>query len=146
MSTLNKAPSEAMMEVGVNACTDITGFGLLGHLQSMMEASKVAARVYLSSVPLLEGTRELAQQGIAPGGTQRNLESVSRVARWDASLSQEDRTILCDAQTSGGLLISVPRDKTQSLLDTLVGKGIRDAAIVGEVVEREAESVLDVLP
>ena len=146
MSTLNKAPAEAMMEVGVNACTDVTGFGLLGHLQSMMEASGVEARVHLSRVPLLEGTRELAQQGIAPGGTQRNLESVNRAARWDSSLSHEDRIILCDAQTSGGLLISVPRDKTQQLLDTLAGKGIRDAAIVGEVVERGGDGVLDVLP
>jgi len=135
MSTLNKASSEAMMEVGVNACTDITGFGLLGHLQTMAEASGVTARVYFSKVPLIEGTWKLAKDGIAPGGTYRNLHSVEQVTAWDPSISDESKVILCDAQTSGGLLISVPSSKVPDLLETLLEKGVSDAAVVGEVVE-----------
>ena len=103
MLTLNKAASEAMMEVGIDACTDISGFGLLGHLQSMVEASGAGARIHLSQVPLIEGTRELVEAGVAPGGTHRNLESIDRVTSWDASITQEDKLLLSDAQTSGGL-------------------------------------------
>ena len=136
MSSLNKASSEAMMEVGVNSCTDITGFGLLGHLQTMVEASGVTARVHFSQVPLIEGTWKLAQEGVAPGGTLRNLHSVDQVTSWDTSISHEAKVVLCDAQTSGGLLMSVPSDRAPELLKALSERGVSDATIVGEVVER----------
>ena len=145
MATLNNAASEAMMEVGINACTDITGFGLLGHLQSMVEASGVSARVHLSKLPLIEGTRGLAQAGVAPGGTHRNLESVEKVTSWDDSITQEDKLILSDAQTSGGLLIAVPEEKLTQLMESLSSRGVEEAAVVGEVVERD-DAELHVLP
>ena len=145
MLTLNKAASEAMMEVGIDACTDITGFGLLGHLQSMVEASGAGARIHLSQVPLIEGTRELVEAGVAPGGTHRNLESIDRVTSWDASITQEDKLLLSDAQTSGGLLIAVASDKVPQLLEALSARGVVEACVVGEITERD-EAELHVLP
>ena len=145
MLTLNKAASEAMMEVGIDACTDITGFGLLGHLQSMVEASGAGARIHLSQVPLIEGTRELVEAGVAPGGTHRNLESIDRVTSWDASITQEDKLLLSDAQTSGGLLIAVAPDKVSQLLEALSARGVVEACVVGEITERD-EAELHVLP
>ena len=145
MATLNNAASDAMMEVGINACTDITGFGLLGHLQSMVEASGVSARVHLSKLPLIEGTRDLAQAGVAPGGTHRNLESIDKVTSWDDSITKEDKLILSDAQTSGGLLIAVPGEKLPQLMESLSSRGVEEAAVVGEVVERD-DAELHVLP
>ena len=145
MSALNQSASEAMMEVGVSACTDVTGFGLLGHLQSMAEASGVTARVRFSDVPLIDGTWDLVQQGVAPGGTHRNLTSVDRVATWDSSISQEAKLVLCDAQTSGGLLLSVPSERTPQLMEALSQRGIGEATVIGEVVERKA-SAIEVLP
>jgi selenide,water dikinase len=145
MSLLNKASSEAMLDVGVNSCTDISGFGLLGHLQTMMEASGVTARVHFSRVPLIEGVWKLAQEGVAPGGTLRNLNSVEQVASWDTSISYEAKVILCDAQTSGGLLLSVSPDKVTDLLGALSWRGVGEAVVVGEVVD-SGEWKLEILP
>ena len=134
METLNRASSEAMMRVGVNACSDITGFGLLGHLRGMVEGSKVGARVSFSEVPLLEGVQELIDEGIAPGGTRRNLESVDGLVKWHSTIDESTRLLLCDAQTSGGLLISVPVDKRDQLLKELEAAGVETRAVVGEIV------------
>ena len=144
MSTLNKASAESMMEVGVNSCTDVTGFGLLGHLQAMVEASGVTARVHFSQVFLIEGTWKLALEGVAPDGTHRNLHSVDQVTSWDPSISHEARVVLCDAQTSGGLLMSVPSAKVPELLEALSQKGVIGATVVGEVGER-GEWAIEVL-
>ena len=136
MSILNRAASEAMIKVGVNACSDVTGFGLLGHLKTMVESSDVSARVAFGRVPLLDGVRELADQGIAPGGTQRNLDSVNRTAKWHPAIGETTRVLLCDAQTSGGLLISVAADRRDQLLDELEAAGVETRAIIGEVVDK----------
>ena len=135
METLNKGASSAMGHVGVNAATDVTGFGLLGHLNAMMQGSGTTARVYWSKAPLLPGLWELAEQGIAPGGTQRNLASLEHSVRWHESLSHNVRVVLCDAQTSGGLLISVAQDKLDVLLEQLAEHGVAGAAVIGEVME-----------
>jgi selenide,water dikinase len=132
MSTLNRAASEAMMEVGVHACTDVTGFGLLGHLREMVEGSNVSASLCLSRIPVIPGTRELIARGITPQGTHRNLESVKSLLRWDSGISEVDRLLLCDPQTSGGLLIAVPQERLQTLLGDLKQVGIEGAAI-GEI-------------
>ena len=137
MATLNRAASEAMIAVGVNACTDVTGFGLIGHLRTMVEASGVAARVSLGSVPLLEGAKALLDQGVAPGGTHRNLSSVDGVVSWGRT-HESDRLLLCDAQTSGGLLISVLPEREAALLDELAARGVETVAAVGQIVERDA--------
>ena len=144
MSALNRDPSEAMTEVGVNACTDVTGFGLLGHLKTMVEASGVTARVRFSLTPLIEGTWDLVQQGIAPGGTHRNLHSVNPVVAWGSQISNEAKLVLCDAQTSGGLLMSVPAGKVDDLMAAMSRRGVSGVVVIGEVVERR-ESEIEVL-
>ena len=138
MMTLNRSASDAMMKVGVNACADITGFGLLGHLRVIVEASDVSASLRLSDVPVLDGAWELLREGIAPGGTHRNLDSLSQIVRWHSSIDDAARLLLCDAQTSGGLLISVSADKRDWLLKELESAGVETLAVVGEVLEKGA--------
>ena len=133
MATLNRSASEAMMEVGVNACTDVTGFGLMGHLTAMMRASGVSAVIKRSQVPALPGAAELLAQGVAPGGTHRNQAGVEQYLDWDDALTDEDRLLLCDAQTSGGLLISVPQHRLSQLLSALESHGVATRAVVGSV-------------
>ena len=133
MATLNRAASEAMMQVGVNSCTDITGFGLMGHLTGMLRASGVGARISMSEVPVLPGVDELLAQGVAPGGTHRNQASVEDYVDWDDALSGDDRLLLCDAQTSGGLLISVAEERLPALLDALEERGVSTRAVLGTI-------------
>ncbi len=134
MSTLNRAASEAMVKVGVNACSDVTGFGLLGHLRNIVEASGVGARLTLSDVPVLAGALELLDDGIAPGGTHRNLESIDPIVAWDASIDEKSRLLLSDAQTSGGLLISVEPANLDSLLAELKTSGVETRSVIGSIV------------
>ena len=133
MATLNRDASEAMMKVGVNACTDVTGFGLLGHLASMVRGSGVGATVRLGDVPVLPGARELLAAGTAPGGTYRNMNSIADSIDWDDSLTEEDRLLLCDAQTSGGLLISVPSEDLDRLVGALREAAVPTVAVIGEI-------------
>ena len=135
MARLNDAASQAMTTVGVNACVDVTGFGLLGHLRPMAVESGVSARLRLSAVPLLDGARDLVEQGIAPGGTGRNLDSLDGVVEWDTAITPSDRLLLADPQTSGGLLMSVPPEQVDSLLELLDRSGVKTAVEIGEVLE-----------
>ena len=134
MAELNKGASEAMVGVGVNACTDITGFGLLGHLREMVEGSGVGARISLRQVPLIPGARELAEAGIAPGGTQRNLASLKDRVVWERDIPEAMKVLMADAQTSGGLLISVAEERVEKLMGALVEHGVAGARVIGEVV------------
>lgn len=145
MATLNRAASEAMVKVGVHAATDITGFGLMGHLKSMVRGSKVTAEVNLSQVPVLPGAWELLDQGVAPGGTHRNLHSVADAVQWHSDLAEREQLLLCDAQTSGGLLIAVSGDKSDALLRELVEAGVAGAAVIGQVTEK-SEGQINALP
>ena len=133
MAELNKWASEAMMKVGVNSCTDITGFGLIGHLKGMVRGSNAGARIRVADVPTLPGVWDLLEQGTVPGGTFRNMSSVEDTVDWDASLTEQQRLLMCDAQTSGGLLISVPKSKLYQLLSELDASGVRTKAVVGEI-------------
>ena len=135
MATLNRAASEAMMKVGVNACTDVTGFGLLGHLRSMVRGSGVSAKVRFGQVPILPGTWELLEQEVVPGGTYRNLQSVDNSVQWHQDLTEQQRLLLCDAQTSGGLLISVAGERLASLLSELEAAGVATRSVVGEITQ-----------
>ena len=133
MTTLNRGGSEAMQKAGVSAATDVTGFGLIGHLHSMLSASRVGARIHATSVPLLPGAIELAERGFVPGGTTRNLEDAEPHTRWSQDIGAATRTVLCDAQTSGGLLIAVPAARVDALLDLLRRAGTPADALIGEV-------------
>ena len=136
MTTLNGPASEAALEIGVNACTDVTGFGLLGHLHEMTCASGVGAKVRFGDVPLIDGVRELLALDEAPGGTYSNREHLNSedAVLWSPDLSEEDQLALCDAQTAGGLLLSVPADRAEALKSALAAKGAL-AAEVGEIVD-----------
>jgi len=134
MTTLNKKAAELMTEVEVHACTDITGFGLLGHACEMVEGQDVGMVIYSSAVPILPGTEKLAQMGLIPGGTIRNRDFRLAMIDRATQISDEQLLILFDAQTSGGLLISMPEQDAQSLLKRLHQEGVGAAAIVGEVV------------
>jgi len=134
MATLNQAAAEAMLEVGVDAGTDVTGFGLLGHLAEMTGGSGVAARVYAERVPVIARARELAHQDVVPGGTRRNHAGVADVVRWPAGMAEAEQLLLADAQTSGGLLLAVRPERAEALRSALVARGAPVAAEIGEVV------------
>ena len=133
MAELNKGASEAMMKVGVNSCTDVTGFGLMGHLKGMVRGSGTGARIRVADVPALPGVWELLEKGTVPGGTYRNMSGVGDSVDWDAGLTEGQRLLMCDAQTSGGLLISVPKAKLDHLLSELDASGVQTKAVVGEI-------------
>ena len=135
MSELNAAACAAILEVGVNALTDVSGFGLLGHLHGMAVTSGVGARIFYSQVPLMPGAWALAAElGISPSGTDRNRKYYSHAVTWDQGVHPKSDLALYDPQTSGGLLASVSRGKAEALLKALRGRGVEYAAVVGEIV------------
>jgi selenide,water dikinase len=134
MSTLNRGAAEAMLKVGVNACTDITGFGLLGHLHEMAEASGLSAVVRAGDVPILPGVLELIAEGVVPGGSRANEEFLQPFLQWQGG-DPETRVALADAQTSGGLLIAVPKDRAADLAAALGAARTPVAVAIGELVE-----------
>jgi len=134
MSTLNRSAAQAMVAGAAHAATDVTGFGLLGHLHRMLLSSGVAARLHAADVPLLVGARELAEAGHVPGGTRRNLADLSGHVTFSPAVDDAARTLLGDAQTSGGLLICVQPDRLDELLATLEGT-TPARAVIGSVVE-----------
>ena len=137
MLTLNRAASEAMLaRPGVHAATDVTGFGLLGHLVEMLGSSGIGARVSASSVPVLEEAWDLARQDVVPGGTRRNLAAVAPFVDWSERLSSVDQLVLADAQTSGGLLIAVAPDAAEPLLGELAARGVSWSARIGTFTDR----------
>ena len=147
MSELNRKPAEAMMHVGVNACVDVTGFGLLGHLRLIAQGSGVSARVKASNVPVIEGVHELLEMGIAPGGTHRNLESLDGVVDWHEDITDQTQILLADAQTSGGLLIAVAPEKKDALLEALEDVGVQTRAVIGEIFARDPQgAAITVVP
>jgi selenide,water dikinase len=147
MSELNRKPAEAMMHVGVNACVDVTGFGLLGHLRLIAQGSGVSARVKASNVPVIEGVQELLEMGIAPGGTHRNLESLDGVVDWHEDITDQTQILLADAQTSGGLLIAVAPEKKDALLEALGDVGVQTRAVIGEILARDPKgAAITVVP
>jgi selenide,water dikinase len=129
MTTLNRGASDAMREAGVHAATDVTGFGLLGHLCNMLRASGVGARLHASAIPLLPHALELAQAGFVPGGTRRNLADVD--VQWDDAIPETLRIVIADAQTSGGLLIALPEENVAALQRSLVAHSAPTAAVIG---------------
>ncbi len=138
MAALNDRASFAMKEAGATACTDITGFGLLGHAAEMARASKVSLIFYLAEIPLLPQALELAAMGLVPGGAYNNREFLNGEVFFDPEITPEYRAILFDPQTSGGLLIAVGEEKADVLLKSLAEQGIREARLIGRAVPRES--------
>ena len=137
MATLNRDASEAMTSIGVNAGTDVTGFGLLGHLKSMLANQGVGARLQAGSIPVMDEVRNLAQDGLIPGGTQRNYAHIQASVDWPADMEDWERLMYCDAQTSGGLLMAVPPDRVDAMVSELGRLGVTCAAVIGEILAGE---------
>lgn len=133
MSTLNAAAAEVMSRYDVSACTDVTGFGLLGHLKEMTVGSGVTARIDANYVPIIDEAIALASAGIVPGGSENNLEYVAPFVQWDGSVSRVMRILLADAQTSGGLLMAVRPSQAEAMVKELIYKGADASAVIGEI-------------
>ena len=141
MSTLNKFAKDAMMKVGVNSCTDVTGFGLLGHAYEMAAGSNVTIKLKSKFIPIIEEALSLAKMGIIPAGAYKNMDYIKDSVSISEEVPQELVDCMYDPQTSGGLLISVDKAKAQNLLNEL-GNSPTPYALIGEVVEKENYSVI----
>ena len=133
MATLNRTAAEAMATVPAHACTDVTGFGLLGHLRNVARASGLSATVHLDGVPVLDAAWRYVREGIAPGGTHANWRFLSDWVDYDGGIDKPSQLVLCDAQTSGGLLIAVAPAHVDALLAALVTRGTPCAAVIGSL-------------
>ncbi len=134
MAALNKDAAEAMAEVGVNACTDVTGFGLLGHALEMARASNVSMRIYADKVPLIPEAQKYADMGLIPAGSYANQNFCSQDLDVESEIDPVVLALLTDAQTSGGLLISVPAERAPRLVQKLEDRNTPAASIIGEVL------------
>jgi selenide,water dikinase len=138
MATLNKRASEIMLEIGVSTATDVTGFGLIGHLYEVLSASKCSAHVHSNKVPVFPDVLRLIDEKKVPGGTIANCKSYDPYVKWREDITDSERFLLNDAQTSGGLLIFVPGDKKEKLITALQNENIL-AAYIGDVPLGEIE-------
>jgi selenide,water dikinase len=143
MAALNRAAAEAAAQVVVHAVTDVTGFGLLGHLREMTSGSGVGARLWAARIPLLPDALALAEAGCVPGGTKRNLRAVAGSVRWDPSIPEPLRVVIGDAQTSGGLLVATPDGP--GLLRALERAGVGEARQIGEISGEDPAGTIEVL-
>ncbi|MBU1627482.1 selenide, water dikinase SelD [bacterium] len=138
MCTLNNIASTVMTEIGVNACTDITGFGLIGHLLEMLRC-EVGARIYADKIPILPKVLDFAEKGIMPGGTKKNRDYYTKLMITDVDTHIVD--VLNDPQTSGGLLMAVPPDKVDLMLNKLTALGIIHASLIGHLTDHNKGKV-----
>ncbi len=145
MAQLNAAAASAAREVGISACTDITGFGLLGHAYEVASGSAARLEIYLDAVPLFPGAIDLARQGLVPAGTYRNRDNLVGKIVLPSSIPAYQSDLLFDPQTSGGLLLSVPAAKSTALMATLQQRGITASAIGEVVAANVGEPLLEVL-
>ena len=142
MVLLNKTASEAMLEVGVSACTDITGFGLMGHAYELAEASKVTLSFFAERIPIFDGCERYVKMGLMPGVSKLSKKYLKNAIRINPKVREELVDVLFDAQTSGGLLISVPKGKAEILCTKLKERGALTFDVVGEVHQREDVSIV----
>ena len=130
-----------MDDFRIHACTDVTGFGLLGHLKEMTTASGVDAEIFSTDVPFLDQVEDLVMTGVIPGGTENNFSYLTDWIDWEGDITNTLKMILCDAQTSGGLLISVHPDDAGLLLEKLHGAKIPAARIIGQMSKKGAGKI-----
>ena len=142
MAELNREASEAMIEIGVNACTDVTGFGLLGHLLELVRASGVSAQIDYSRISFIPDVLKLAAGGVIPGGSKDNYSYTKAFVHYSDNISEIRRYLLNDAQTSGGLLIAVSKSKADKFMDILKSKNVYDAKIIGKIIEKQNNDCL----
>jgi cysteine desulfurase NifS/selenium donor protein len=136
MKQLNQKAALAFSKFKVNACTDITGFGLAGHLIEMTRGSKVDAEINFNSLPFMRNVKELALAGAIPGGTQKNLSFYQEWIQWKVVLSETEKLMFCDAQTSGGLLVAIPGNFLDQVMKELSDQGVECAVVIGRISEQ----------
>lgn len=141
MRTLNRAACETLTRFDVHALTDVTGFGLLGHLRNITSASGVTAEVSFEKVPVISAARDYVKAGIAPGGTHANWRFLADWVAFAADVSKEEQLLLCDAQTSGGLLAAVPAAQADAVVAALSAAGTLAAAVVGRITGEGAGKI-----
>ena len=141
MISLNRAASECMVEIGAHACTDITGFGLLGHAAQMAQASDVSLKIKATDVPMFPEAIDCIVAGLVPAGTKKNAQFIRPQVEIDPAVGENLSLLLCDAQTSGGLLISVDSKDAENLLKNLHDRGVTKAQIIGEVVSQKEKVI-----
>ncbi len=142
MLRLNNTAAEVMDGFPVHACTDITGFGLIGHASEVAKGSGVSMRLFYSRIPLFDGTKEYAAQGLVPGGGYCNQGFWEGQTSISSNIPEAERILLFDPQTSGGLLIALPESEGEALLKKLQEKGIREASLIGEVIPGEKRLIV----
>ncbi|NUO07539.1 MAG: selenide, water dikinase SelD [Candidatus Brocadia sp.] len=142
MVLLNKTASEVMLEVGASACTDITGFGLMGHAYEMAEASRVTLSFFAERIPVFEGCERYVRMGLIPGVSKLSKKYLKDVIRIDSRVREGLVDVLFDSQTSGGLLISISKEKSETLCAKLKERGVMVTGIIGEVCERMDVSII----
>lgn len=140
MTTLNADAASVMISNGITAATDVTGFGLLGHLRSLMRASKVSATLQADKVPMLLGARKLAEAGHIPDGSKRNLDDLASDVSFETSVDEVTKILLADAQTSGGLLMSVPAERLENVTNGLA-ETASTVAVIGHVAQGPAGKI-----
>ncbi len=141
MAALNKYSAEIMLKYNVNACTDVTGFGLAGHLIEMLQENNYSIEVDSEKIPLLPGVEDSADMGLIPGGLYRNRDYVSARCEFSKNVKQIYRDVIFDPQTSGGLLISLPEKEALHLLDELKSAGLKSSALLGKVVKCNEQKI-----
>jgi len=137
MATLNKAAADAFKNLRVHAATDVTGFGLLGHLREMTLASHVSAEIQFEDITFLEGVSELAEQNVIAGGTKRNLEFVRDDVVFDTAISKAEKYMIADAQTSGGLLVSLPENSVNEYISHVSDTQFFHPIVIGKITKKE---------
>ncbi|NPD45493.1 selenide, water dikinase SelD [Lentimicrobium sp. L6] len=141
MSSLNKIPAEIMSKYDVSSCTDVTGFGLMGHLKEMVESSDVTAEISFDAIPFIDTVKDLAAANIIPGGTYNNRDYVEHVVDF-GKLSRTSQLLICDAQTSGGLLVCLPPAHAELYVNELKNLGMKDVTIIGEIIQEGSGIVI----
>jgi selenide,water dikinase len=142
MATLNRAAADVITSVGAHALTDVTGFGLLGHLRNMVVASGIGAHIFLDQVPVHSAAWDYVRNGIAPGGTHANHRYLADFVRYADDVTREAQLILCDAQTSGGLLASLPQAAAIEVIRQLCDSGITEARVIGKIESSPAGRIV----
>ncbi|MDP7653130.1 MAG: selenide, water dikinase SelD, partial [Candidatus Marinimicrobia bacterium] len=142
MSTLNQTAAELMLKHDAHAATDVTGYGLLGHLLEICQASEVTAEVNFDKLQFIEGVEELAQKDVIPGGSKRNLDFVSSHIEFPTNLPYHKKIMMADAQTSGGLLISIPEENVQNFLEEFEENSSNPAFRIGTIREKSKYPII----
>jgi selenide,water dikinase len=141
MVTLNKSAADIMNSLEVHAATDITGYGLLGHLSEICNGSYVSSEIQVSEIPYINGTSELAEKGIISEGSKRNFKTSKKYTKFSESISETEKFILSDAQTSGGLLISLSENQANEYLNQFRNETGMEVAVIGKIVKKGKDTI-----